>query len=102
MAGVAAQEASPPTCRSSSPYVDCATEAHRRIWRSSERQPLIDEVSANFCGQRVSHGQRNGSPRPYSRISRPEPLLSLPSRSSSVFTRLSGPHSRPATSQKMW
>jgi hypothetical protein len=24
----------------------------------------IGEVSANFCGQRVSRGQRNGSPRP--------------------------------------
>jgi hypothetical protein len=27
-------------------------------------QPLVDQVSANFWGQRVSRGQRNGSPRP--------------------------------------
>jgi hypothetical protein len=26
--------------------------------------PLVGEVSANFSGQRVSRGQRNGSPRP--------------------------------------
>jgi hypothetical protein len=31
-----------------------------------------------------------------------EPLLFLPSNSSIVFTRLSGPHSRPATSHKIW
>jgi hypothetical protein len=37
----------------------------------TERPPLVDEVSATFCGYKVSRGQRNGSPRPYSRISRP-------------------------------
>jgi hypothetical protein len=47
----------------------------------TERPRLVGEVSANFCGQRVSRGQRNGSPRPYSRVSRPEPLLFLPSSS---------------------
>jgi hypothetical protein len=30
----------------------------------TERPPLVNEVSANFCGQRVSRDQRNGSPRP--------------------------------------
>jgi hypothetical protein len=35
--------------------------------------------------------------RPYSRFSRPEPLLFLPSSSSFVLTRLSGPHSRYTT-----
>jgi hypothetical protein len=30
----------------------------------TEWPPLVGEVSANFCGQRVSRGQRNGSPRP--------------------------------------
>jgi hypothetical protein len=29
----------------------------------TERPPLVGEVNANFCGQRVSRGQRNGSPR---------------------------------------
>jgi hypothetical protein len=49
----------------------------------------------------MSRGQRDGSPLPYSRISRPEPLRFLPSSSSVVPTRLSGPHSRPTT-QKIW
>jgi hypothetical protein len=39
---------------------------------------------------------------PYSRFSRPEPLLFLPSSSSVVLMRLSGPLSRPTTSQKIW
>jgi hypothetical protein len=30
----------------------------------TERPPQVGEVSANFCGQRVSRGQRNGSTRP--------------------------------------
>jgi hypothetical protein len=34
----------------------------------TERPPLVGEVTANFCGQRVSRGQRKGSPRPYSRF----------------------------------
>jgi sulfatase maturation enzyme AslB (radical SAM superfamily) len=44
-------------------------------------------------------GQRDGSVRPYSRLSRPEPLLFLPSSLSIVLTRLSEPRSRPTTSQ---
>jgi hypothetical protein len=39
----------------------------------------------------VSRGQRDGSLPSYSRISRPEPLFLLPSSSSVVLTRLSGP-----------
>jgi hypothetical protein len=30
----------------------------------TERPQLVGEVSANFCGCRVSHAQRNGSQRP--------------------------------------
>jgi hypothetical protein len=40
----------------------------------TERLQLVNEVSANFfffCGCRVLHGQRYGSLRPYSRLSRP-------------------------------
>jgi hypothetical protein len=55
-----------------------------------------------FCGYRVSRGQRDESLRPYSRISRPESLLFLSSSSSTVLTKLSGPRSRPTTSQKIW
>jgi hypothetical protein len=41
----------------------------------TERPPLVGEVIANFCGERVPRGQRDGSLRPYSQISRQEPLL---------------------------
>jgi hypothetical protein len=65
--------------------------------------PLASEVSANFFADRgVSRGQRDGSLRSYSRLSRPEPLLFLPSSSSIILTRLSGPRSRPTTSEKIW
>jgi hypothetical protein len=63
----------------------------------TERPPLVGEISVNFCGYRVMHGQHNGSLRPYSRFSRPEPLLFLPSSCSIVLTR-----PRPTTSQKIW
>jgi hypothetical protein len=68
----------------------------------TERPPLVGEVTANFCGWWVPHGQRDGSLRPYSGISRPESLLFLPSSFSIVLTRLRGPRFRPTTSQKMW
>jgi hypothetical protein len=57
----------------------------------TERLPLVGEGSANLCAQMVPRGQRDGSLRPYSRFSRPEPLLFLSSSSSVVLTRLSGP-----------
>jgi hypothetical protein len=38
----------------------------------------------------VLRGQHDGSLRPYSRLSRPEPLLFLSSSASVVLTRLSG------------
>jgi hypothetical protein len=41
----------------------------------TERPPLVSVFSANFCGYRVSHGQSDGTLRPYSRLSRPEPVL---------------------------
>jgi hypothetical protein len=31
---------------------------------ATERSPHVGEVSSNFCGWRMSRGQRNGSPRP--------------------------------------
>jgi hypothetical protein len=60
-----------------------------------ERLPLVGEVSANFCGWRVSRGQRNESLLPYSRFPRPEPLLFLPNSSSVVLTRLVAPGIEP-------
>jgi hypothetical protein len=57
---------------------------------------------ATFADRGVSRGQRDGSLRSYSHLSRPESLVFLPSRSSFVLTRLSGPRSRPTTSPKIW
>jgi hypothetical protein len=48
----------------------------------------------------VPRGQSDGSLQPYFRISRLELLLFLPSSSSIVLTRLSGPHLRPTTSER--
>jgi hypothetical protein len=67
----------------------------------TERPPLVSEVTVNFGGERVSRGQHDGSQQPYPRVSRLQPLL-LPRISSIVLTRLSGPHSRPITSQNIW
>jgi hypothetical protein len=41
----------------------------------TEQPPLVGEVIANFCGERVPRGQLDGSLRPYFRFSRQEPLL---------------------------
>jgi hypothetical protein len=51
----------------------------------TERQALVGEVSDKFCGKRVPGSQRDGSLRPYSRLSWPEPLLFLSSSSSIVI-----------------
>jgi hypothetical protein len=51
----------------------------------TERPQLFGEVSGNFCGLCVLRGERDGSPRLYSRISRPQPLLFIPSSSSTVL-----------------
>jgi hypothetical protein len=37
----------------------------------NKRRLLVVEVSANICGLKVSRGQLNGSPQPYSQVSRP-------------------------------
>jgi hypothetical protein len=66
------------------------------LYRPSDRR-LSAKLVPTFCGYRVPRGQRDESLRPYSRISRPEPLLFLPISTSVVLTRLSGPRSRPTT-----
>jgi hypothetical protein len=43
----------------------------------------------------VARGQREGFLRPYSRLSRQEPLLFLASSPSVVLTKLGGPYCRP-------
>jgi hypothetical protein len=57
----------------------------RRRTLPTERPPLVGEVSANLGGFKLSRGQRNGSLRPYSGLSRPEPLLFLPNSRSVVL-----------------
>jgi hypothetical protein len=60
-----------------------------------EGLPLVGEVVPMF----VDRGCHVGSAMdPH----RPELLLSLPSSSSVVLTRLSGPRSKLTTSQKIW
>jgi hypothetical protein len=71
------------------------------LYRERDRR-LSVELMPTFEDGGVSRGQRGGSIQPYSRFSRPEQILSLPSSSSIVLTRLSGPRSRPITSRKIW
>jgi hypothetical protein len=68
------------------------------LYRQSGRR-LSAKLVSTFCGQRVLRGQRGESLRPYSRFSKPEPLLFLSSSSRIVLTRLSGSRSRPTTTQ---
>jgi hypothetical protein len=63
----------------------------------TDRPPVVGELSANFCRKRMPGGQCDGSLRPYSRLSRLEPLLFLSSSSSAVLKRLSWHRSRPTT-----
>jgi hypothetical protein len=79
------------------PWPESASE----LYRPSDR-PLVAELSAKFCGYRLPRGQLDGSLRTYSRLSRPETLLFLPSSSSIVLTKLSAPRSRPTAFQKIW
>jgi hypothetical protein len=72
-------------------------ESASELYRPSDRR-LSAKLVPTFADRRMSRGQGGGSLRPYSRLSRPEPLPFLSSSSSIVLTRLSGPRSRPTTS----
>jgi hypothetical protein len=64
----------------------------------TERPPLAVELVPTFA-VRGYHVVSGTNPlRPYSGLSRPEPLLFLPISSSVVPTRLSGPRYRPLVS----
>jgi hypothetical protein len=75
-------------------------ELAKELYRPSDRRLSAKLVPTFADGGPLD--QRDGSLLPYSQISRPEPLLFLSSSSSLVLTRLSGPRSRPTTSQKIW
>jgi hypothetical protein len=79
----------------------CDSVMSKKILRESDRR-LSVKLVPTFVDRGVSHSQSGGFPRLYSRFSRPEPLLFLPSSSSIVLTTLSGPRSRLTTSQKIW
>jgi hypothetical protein len=49
----------------------------RELTIPTERPPLVGEVSANFCGERVPRGQRDGSLWPCSRLPRPVHVYSV-------------------------
>jgi hypothetical protein len=75
--------------RGMSPYTDRATAA-------------CQKSQCQLFANRGCHVVSVRTLRPYSRFSRPEPLIFLPNRSSIVVTWLSGPRCRPTTSQKIW
>jgi hypothetical protein len=66
------------------------------LWRGPLSGELVPTLGDRGCCV-VSATNHNGR---YFRFSRPEPLLFHSSSSSIIFTRLSGPRSRPTTSQK--
>ena len=69
----------------------------------TERSPTVGEVSANFL--RIDGCHVASATYPHGRLSLfsgPEPLLFYSSSSSIDLTRLSGPRSRPTTTQKIW
>jgi hypothetical protein len=85
------------TTKTKPPWRESASE----LYRPSD--PRLSAKLVSILAHRGCHVVSVTDPlRPYSRFSRPEPLLFLPSSSSIVLTRLSGPRSRPTTSQKIW
>jgi hypothetical protein len=81
--------------------------SHKTLWHESASElhrPSNLSVSGELVptfADRGCRGKRDGSLRPYSRFSRPEPILSISSSSSIVLTRLSGPSSRLTISQRI-
>jgi hypothetical protein len=72
------------------PWPQSASE----LYRPSDRRLSAKSVPTFL---RIEGGQRDGSLRPYSRLSRPEPLLFIASSSSVVLTRLGGPRCKHTT-----
>jgi hypothetical protein len=60
------------------------------------------KIVPTFVDRGMSRGRRDESLLPYSRISIPEQQFSIPNSSSVVLATLSGPRSRPITSQEIW
>jgi hypothetical protein len=60
------------TSQLKAPWPESASELYRPSYRR-----LYAKLVPTFADRRVPRGQRDGSLRPYSQISRPEPLLFL-------------------------
>jgi hypothetical protein len=76
-------------------------ESSSELYRSSDRR-LSAKLVPTFTDTGCHVISVTDLLRQYSWFSKPEPLLFLPSSSSVVLTRPSGPHFRPTTSQKIW
>jgi hypothetical protein len=61
------------------------SQSHILHWSTKRTNACELYQFAGIC--RVSRGQRHASPQPYSRLSRPQPLLLHPSSSSIVVTQ---------------
>jgi hypothetical protein len=68
----------------------------------TERPPLVGEVSANFFAGRGCHVVSVTDPYGHILGFLDGAATTIPSSSSVVLTRLSGPCSRPTTSQQIW
>jgi hypothetical protein len=79
------------------PWPESASEPYR----PSDRH-LSAKLVATCVDRVVTRSQLDGSPTAVISFSRPDPLLFLPSSSSIVLRKLSGPRSRPTTSLKIW
>ena len=74
------------------------TELYRQ---SGRRRPA--KLVPTYADRGVSRGQRNGSPRPLISVFCTGAATFFYSSSASIdLTRLSGPRSRPTTTQKIW
>ena len=68
----------------------------------TERPPPVGEVSTNFCAQRCVTWSAQRIPRPLISVFWTGAATFYSSSSSIDLTRLSGPRSRPTTTQKIW
>ena len=83
--------------KTQTPWPQSASE----LYRQSGRRPSAKLVPT-FTDRGVSRGQRNGSPRPLISVFCTGAATFYSSSSSIDLTRLSGPRSRPTTTQKIW
>jgi hypothetical protein len=79
--------------RGFSPQANCTDRATAAL--STKLVPILADKGCRLVSATDPHSRNLG-------FLDPEPLLFHSSRSSVILTRLSGPRSRPTTSQKIW